>query len=263
MNEAKITCHWCCFFVMVALYLYLHFCLCICVLKRTTNHLPLVLLLLFGSLVACFDPLLAPLSCTCWRLVIEQFVFCHFSTFLFTFFLPNFNFYLFSCTCLRQLAHEPHFSVRRQFSQTLHLANISDQSCQLTFEITSKTNTKHFIAIANMLQSHFSRVLSSEPKKKPTRNKKPTRKDSHNSINIWTTFHLVVSILGLRTNISSWGINFKTIKGKVNMQKNAKPEKEQSWCSPLNGWLSTPLLLWSQEIIPQMPKNAKKGLIRI
>ena len=144
------------------------------------------------------------------------------------FFLPNFNFYLFSCTCLRQLAHEPHFSVRRQFSQTLHLANISDQSCQLTFEITSKTNTKHFIAIANMLQSHFSRVLSSEPKKKPTRNKKPTRMDSHNSINIWTTFHLVVSILGLRTNISSWGINFKTIKGKVNMQKNAKPEKEQS-----------------------------------
>ena len=54
------------------------------------------------------------------------------------FFLPNFNFYLFSCTCLRQLAQEPHFSVRRQFSQTLHLANISDQSCQLTFEIKAK-----------------------------------------------------------------------------------------------------------------------------
>ena len=97
--------------------------------------------------------------------------------------------------------------------------------------------------------------------KETHKKQKPTRKDSHNSINIWTTFHLVVSILGLRTNISSWGINFKTIKGKVNMQKNAKPEKEQSWCSPLNGWLSTPLLLWSQEIIPQMPKNAKKGLI--
>ena len=134
---------------------------------------------------------------------------------------------MFSCTCLRQLAHEPHFSVRRQFSQTLHLANISDQSCQLTFEITSKTNTKHFIAIANMLQSHFSRVLSSEPKKKPTRNKKPTRKDSHNSINIWTTFHLVVSILGLRTNISSWGINFKTIIGKVNMQKRQNQKKSK------------------------------------
>ena len=108
-----------------------------------------------------------------------------------------------------------------------------------------------------MLQSHFSRVLSSEPKKKPTRNKKPTRKDSHNSINIWTTFHLVVSILGLRTNISSWGINFKTIIGKVNMQKRQNQRKS----SPLNRWLSTPLLLWSQEIIPQMPKNAKKGLI--
>ena len=76
-----------------------------------------------------------------------------------------------------------------------------------------------------MLQGHFSSVLSSEPKKKPTRNKKPTRKDSHNSINIWTTFHLVVSILGLRTKISSWGINFKTIIGKVNMQKRQNQRK--------------------------------------
>ena len=138
------------------------------------------------------------------------------------FFLPNFNFYLFSCTCLRQLAQEPHFSVRRQFSQTLHLANISDQSCQLTFEITSKTNTKHFIA---MLQGHFSSVLSSEPKKKPTRNKKPTRKDSHNCINTWTTLYLFVSILGLRTKKSTWRLNFMTIIGKVNMQKRQNQRK--------------------------------------
>ena len=139
---------------------------CICVFKRTTNHLPLVLLLLLGSLVARFDPFLAPLPCTCWRLVVEQFVFLPlFHFFCSLFFAPNFNFYLFSCTCLRQLAQEPHLSVRRQFSQTLHLANISDQSCQLTFEIANKTKQNLYIEIANMLQRHFSSVLSSEPKR--------------------------------------------------------------------------------------------------
>ena len=139
------------------------------------------------------------------------------------FFLPNFNFYLFSCTCLRQLAQEPHFSVRRQFSQTLHLANISDQSCQLTFEITSKTNTKHVYRNSKYVTTAFFKCTFFRTQKtKWTLNRQGR---TATTAYIWTTLYLVVSILGLRTNISSWGINFKTIIGKVNMQKKGKTRK--------------------------------------
>ena len=113
LKGPQITCHWSCFFC----------------LARSLHAL-------IRSLHRC----LVHVDAQWWS---SSFFLPLFHFFLFTFFSPNFNFYLFSCTCLRQLAQEPHLSVRRQFSQTLHLANISDQSCQLTFEITSKTNTKH------------------------------------------------------------------------------------------------------------------------